>query len=204
MVEEGDARSRYPAQGDHDLETGESRRWAAGRTLRYISGWLDWLRRQRSPCLLPGLSPGYQVESWQERTLSNLVTGKMLIQRLLIKVCIVQNLGAGSRGSCYHFLLRRWGEACSLDLMRQEHARDMGWCCCSRGKQLVHGNYVFLSILFIYLFLALHCCTGFSQVVASRDSSLAAACRLLMAVVAVVADHGPEGVWASAVAAPRI
>ena len=73
-----------------------------------------------------------------------------MIQRLLIKVWTVQNLGSGSRGSCYCFLPRRVGEAWPLDLMRQEHAQDMGWWCSSRGKQLVHRNYKYLVYLSVF------------------------------------------------------
>ena len=45
----------------------------------------------------------------------------------------------------------------------------------------------------IYLFLAvlgLHCCSGFSPVVASRGYSLVAVLRLLILVASLVAEHG--------------
>ena len=50
-----------------------------------------------------------------------------------------------------------------------------------------------LNILFIYLFLAvlgLHCCKGFSLVVASEGYSLAVVCRLLIAVASLVWSTG--------------
>ena len=48
------------------------------------------------------------------------------------------------------------------------------------------------SCFFIYLFLSvlgLRCCMGFSPVAASRGYSLVAVCRLLTAVVLLVAEH---------------
>ena len=47
-------------------------------------------------------------------------------------------------------------------------------------------------ILFIHLFLAildLHCCKGFSLVVASHGYSLAVVCRLFIEVVSLVVEH---------------
>ena len=46
---------------------------------------------------------------------------------------------------------------------------------------------------FIYLFLAvlgLHCCVGFSLIVASGGHSLATVHRLLIAVASLVVEHG--------------
>ena len=48
------------------------------------------------------------------------------------------------------------------------------------------------SFFLINLFLSvldLHCCVGFSPVAASRGYSLVAMCRLLIAVVSLVAGH---------------
>ena len=52
---------------------------------------------------------------------------------------------------------------------------------------------LFFTILCIYLFLAmlgLHCCSGFSLVVASGGYPLVAVLRLLIAVAFLVAEHG--------------
>jgi len=59
----------------------------------------------------------------------------------------------------------------------------------------------------MYLFLAvlgLHCCTGFSQVVASRGHSSDVLHGLLLAVASSVAEHGRQGIQASVVAASRL
>ena len=60
---------------------------------------------------------------------------------------------------------------------------------------------------FIYLFLAvlgLHCCSGFSLVVASRAYSLVAVHGLLTAVASLVAEHRLQGAWAGVAAVPRL
>ena len=49
--------------------------------------------------------------------------------------------------------------------------------------------------------LGLRCCTGFSLAAGSRVCSLAAVCRLLIAVASLVAKHRLKGTWASVVAA---
>ena len=45
--------------------------------------------------------------------------------------------------------------------------------------------------------LGLRRCTGFSLAAASRGSSLAAVCRLLITVASLVVKHGLQGAWAS-------
>ena len=111
---------------------------------------VGWTKRTVFTLSGPRFVPQVPGGVLARETLSNHVTGKMLVQRLLIKVWTVQNLGTGSRGSCYCFLPRRWEEAWPLDLMRQEHAWDMGWWCSSRGKQLVHRNYKYLVYLSVF------------------------------------------------------
>ena len=59
----------------------------------------------------------------------------------------------------------------------------------------------------MYLFLAvlgLHCCTGLSQVVASRGHSSDVLHGLLFAVASLAAEHRRQGVQASVVAAPGL
>ena len=59
----------------------------------------------------------------------------------------------------------------------------------------------------MYLFLAvlgLHCCTGFSQVVASGGHSSDVLHGLLLAVASLAAEHRRQGVQASVVAAPGL
>ena len=65
--------------------------------------------------------------------------------------------------------------------------------------------FFFLSkkILFTAV-LGLHCCAGFSLVVASRGCSLILVCRLLNAVAFLVAEHGLQGAPASVVVAHRL
>ena len=60
-------------------------------------------------------------------------------------------------------------------------------------------------ILFFYFWLCpvLPCCLGFSRVVASGGYSLAAVCRLLIAVACLV-EHRLLDTLASVVAAPRL
>ena len=57
-----------------------------------------------------------------------------------------------------------------------------------------------------YLFVVpvLPCCLGFSLVVASGGCSLAAVCRLLIAVGCLVVEHRLSDTQASVVAAPRL
>ena len=52
--------------------------------------------------------------------------------------------------------------------------------------------------------LGLHCCAGFSLVVASRGCSLVLVCRLLIAVAFLFAEHGLQGAPASVVVAHRL
>ena len=52
--------------------------------------------------------------------------------------------------------------------------------------------------------LGLCCYIGFSLVAASGSYSLGVVCRLLVAVVSLVVEHGLEGVQASVVAAPGL
>ena len=47
--------------------------------------------------------------------------------------------------------------------------------------------------------LGLHCCAGFSLVVASGGYSLISVCGLLIAVASLVAEDGLQGMWASVV-----
>ena len=49
--------------------------------------------------------------------------------------------------------------------------------------------------------LGIHCCTASSLVVANGGCSLAAVCRLLIAVASLVAEHRLQGMQASVVAA---
>ena len=65
-------------------------------------------------------------------------------------------------------------------------------------QQIFWEKYLFKSFAyyfekFIYLLfsvLGLPCCMGFSLVVASRGSSLVAACRRLTAVASLIVEHG--------------
>ena len=52
--------------------------------------------------------------------------------------------------------------------------------------------------------LGLCCDTGFSLVAASGSCSLAAVCRLLVAVVSLVVEHRLQGVPASVAVAPGL
>ena len=60
-------------------------------------------------------------------------------------------------------------------------------------------NIILKIILSIYLFLAvlgLYCCTSFSLIAASGDSSLVAVCGLLLAATFLVAEHRLYGAQA--------
>ena len=65
--------------------------------------------------------------------------------------------------------------------------------------------FSFLIVLFIYLFilavLGVHCCTGFSPVVASEGYSLVAVSRLLIVPPSLIAELGLQGTQASVVEA---
>ena len=52
--------------------------------------------------------------------------------------------------------------------------------------------------------LGLHCCAGFSLVLASGGCSLAVVCGLLTTVPSPVVQHGLWGVWASLAVAHRL
>jgi len=52
--------------------------------------------------------------------------------------------------------------------------------------------------------LGLHCCVGFSLVVANRGHPPAMVSRLLTAVTSLVAEHRAQGIWASVVVAPGL
>ena len=62
-------------------------------------------------------------------------------------------------------------------------------------------GHVYFLLFYLLSVLALHCCTGFSLVAAIRGYSLVAGHRLLTAAASLVAEHGPSGAPASAVAA---
>ena len=65
----------------------------------------------------------------------------------------------------------------------------------------------FLSIEFIYLFLAvpgLHCYIGFSLIATSRSYTLVVVHRLLIAVASLIAEHRLEGAWPSLAGARRL
>jgi len=52
--------------------------------------------------------------------------------------------------------------------------------------------------------LGLHCCLGFSLVVASRGSSLVAVLGFLITVASPVVEHRLQGTWASTVVAREL
>ena len=64
-------------------------------------------------------------------------------------------------------------------------------------------NLFFLIILFLAV-LGVHCCTGFSLVVARGGYSLMAMHGLLISVASLVAGHGIYSMQASAVVAPGL
>ena len=86
-----------------------------------------------------------------------------------------------------------------------------------RGRELPRGrrasvhppspendkSFFFLIILFLAV-LGLHCCTGFSLVVARGGYSLMAMHGLLISVASLVAGHGIYSMQASAVVAPGL
>ena len=49
-----------------------------------------------------------------------------------------------------------------------------------------------------------HCCTGFSQVAASRGYCQAVVLRLLIVVASLTVEHGLQGTQASVVAVPGL
>ena len=64
------------------------------------------------------------------------------------------------------------------------------------APELENLYFIYLCISLLAV-LGLHCCVGFSLVVASRGCSLIAVCGLLIAVVSLVAEHGRQGTRAS-------
>ena len=83
------------------------------------------------------------------------------------------------------------------------------WGCEELDMTWLVNNTPTLCIFRFHLFfflssLGLHCCTGFSPVVVSRNYSLALACKLLIAVASLVVEHRLQGSWASVVTAPGL
>ena len=77
----------------------------------------------------------------------------------------------------------------------------------SLDSLFLSSHFLFYIIVFIYLFLAvlgLHCCLGFSSLVASRGYSLLAVLGLLILLASLLAEHGLYSTQASVVAAPGL
>ena len=67
---------------------------------------------------------------------------------------------------------------------------------------LYSSSVCFYFILFLYGCAGSHSCVSFSLVAECRGCPLVAMYRQLLAVASLVAEHGLQGTWVSAAAAP--